>query len=266
MRIKQVTGGTRRLFTACTVVLVAVFSTAVFGQGGSSTQIVFPQIAAGPAQVGEFSGTFSTSILLLNPGGSTANTRLEFTNISGKDMPVEINGSVGSQVDVVIAGGGVLTLEVESTNGLSVGAARVNSDQAIQGQVLYRFTLDDGTVRAEAGIEAPVLTNNFFTYLDTRGGFNTGVAIFNPGFIAATVGFELWNEQGDRVAIASVLVQPFEQISRQGTDLFPGVNFTDFVGTIRGSITGNINIQLGVTALRYNSNLDVLSSLPVGSQ
>lgn len=240
-------------------------STPAFGQGGAGTNITFPQIAAGPAQVRQFSGNFSTSLLLINPGEVTANINVVFTTPAGQSLSLQVNKQVGSSMPSQVAANGVLELNVQNSQSLAVGVARVNSDQPLQAQILYRFTLDDGTVRSEAGIQTPVLTSRFSTYVDTRNDFNTGVAVANTGTLPVNVEFRLLNPEGVQVGeTVSVRLPPFQQIAKEVTaDDFVAAP-PDFVGTLRGTVAGGI--QVAVTAVRYDRALEVLSSLPVLSQ
>src|SRR5262249_36384111 len=99
---------------------------------------------------------------------------------------------------------------------LSIGFAVVTSNAAIAGSATFaHWTNPPGeSLIAEAGVPAASLLGKQGVFVDTQFGFNTGVAIANPGTAAASITLDLVNRDGTAAGSTTLTLGPGQQTAR----------------------------------------------------
>lgn len=159
-----------------------------------------PQIADG----GDASGSFHTSITLVNNDATQANVELRFWRDAGSNGTVAWPLTFANGVDpsnVVIAPGASVTLETTGASPtVQSGWAEVLSGQWVTGFAVFKQSVP-GRPDQEAAVPINVATpNRTILPFDNSGGFNTTVAVANmSGDVTSVVNFTFRDPQGQRI-------------------------------------------------------------------
>jgi len=192
--------------------------------------------------------------------GTEATAHLALTNDAGNPLSVGLsNGETGSVFDLDIPAGGAVFVETDAQGAITTGAARVTSDVPIGVTAVFSLLNAEGTVTVEAGVGDSPLGTQFSLPVDLTGGFNTGVAIFNPNPDSTTVQVAFLKSDGTNAAQKELSIPAYGHISVfvQSAALFPSL--TDVQGQL------NLESTLPVTALSLRQQLSTanLTTLPV---
>ena len=171
-----------------------------------------------------------------------------------RDMEVLEDGSLS--VRTKMAPLGELTISTHGQGDLVVGSARVVSDGPLGG--VLRF---DAPGIGVAGVGASESLNDvLFPARRQAGGINTGVALRNLEAEEMTVSCYLMR-RGSVLEDAEIQLAANGQTARFINEIFPGVNTSDFVGSVR--CLAPDGARLAGIALEMDPNNGIFTTLPV---
>ncbi|UCF37624.1 MAG: IPT/TIG domain-containing protein, partial [Acidobacteriota bacterium] len=183
---------------------------------------------------GRFGGLkFQSTLILLNNSPEPAWGSVEFFTASGDELPLSIDGSAESYIDVdVPAGGAVLLVSDGLASPGITGWARVTADIPLAGGAA--FTISEAASRAfvaEVGVPSSMSSPKTIFYSEVQGGINTGVGLTNPTEDVVRAHLKLFDEvaASERQRTDSPLAQKTVQLgplSHSGlflSELFPDV-------------------------------------------
>jgi hypothetical protein len=221
----------------------------------------FPQIADGRDPGGLTH--WHTTIFLSNDGSSPANGTVTFFQSNGTPMNISfvddksLGAAVANTISFQIQPGQTRKYTSVASTDLQVGYGVVTSSVSIAGDAMFaHWTNPPGeSLIAEGGVPSAVLMNKQAVFVDTQFGYNSGVAIANPGSTAAAVTFELAGIDGTVVATTTQSLPPGQHVARFVTELFSGL--TALAGQLRiSSDTG-----LAVVALRFDGSFEKFTTM-----
>jgi hypothetical protein len=158
---------------------------------------------------------------------------------------VEINDDGGNplspgRLDVIIPANGSATLQVDAQGPIQTGSVKVSSDVKLSGVIFFSGSIGITSVPDSKRLR------KFAVPVRVAAGVGTGLALMGLG-PNQTVQMELRNEQGNRVASATVPLAAQQHLARF-VDQFEwdrGVDFSNFSGHV--VVTGSSD--LAATAL-----------------
>jgi len=223
----------------------------------------FPQIAAGtdPAPANTH---WDTTIFLSNPGSAVASGTVTFFRSDGGPMNISFVDESGQGA----GGGNTITFQLSpgankkytctAGGGLQVGYAIVSSNAAIAGNAMFSHVVErpnETVLIGEAGVQ-PALLPRQAVFADTQSGFNTGVAVANPGNTAVSVTYQLVNSQGQVVASSTETLPAGQHTARFVTELFS--NQAALAGRLQILASGG---SLAAVALRFDRRFERFTTL-----
>jgi len=233
------------------------------GMGLAQQAFFFSQVADGfdPGATTHW----HTTIFLSNQGSSAlASGAVTFFHSSGSPMNVSfvndqnVGVAVGNQISFQISPGQSRKYTSVPTGNLQVGYAVVTSNAPVAGNAMFSHWTNppNELLLSEAGVPSATLLIKQAVFADTQFGFNTGVAVANPGSSSIVVTFELVNIDGQVVASTSQTLGAGQHISRFVTELFGSVS----------SMAGRLQVSastgpLAAMALRFDSRLENFTTL-----
>ena len=230
-----------------------------------STVSVFPQIAIGGPQGGEY----RTAIIGMNTSSVPVVARVATMGNSGDPMAVSVAGKMETAVPLILGAGSTARLEISSGAAnapLVSGYAKFQSSSELNGSTLFKV-LDGGTIISEAGVGLSKQTRSFIVYIDDLDNAWSGYAIANSGPLAAHLLLTLRDLNGTVVgAPQSVSLPAGQHVAEFAWQRF----FSDpnqMIGFV-GSIEATSDQNVAAIALRYD-NMDlpaeqqVFSTIPV---
>jgi hypothetical protein len=224
--------------------------------------LYFPQVADG---FDESPGAhWHTTFFVSNQGSSVASGTITLTRSNNTPMTVSFvdergqAAAVGNQISFQIPAGQSRKYTSTSAGALQTGYAVISSNGPIAVNAMFAHWTNppNETLIAEAAVPAATLLPRQAVFADTQSGFNTGVAIANPGNLTLVVNLELVNADGQIVGTATQTLPPGQQISRFVTELFGAV--ASMTGRLQFSATGGSLIAVG---LRFDSALQRFTTL-----
>jgi hypothetical protein len=221
----------------------------------------FPQIADGrdPGSLTHW----HTTIFLSNDGSAPANGTVTFFQSHGTPMNISFvddksqGAAVANKITFQIQPGQTRKYTSVASADLQVGYGVVTSSVSIAGNAMFAHWTNPPGERliAEAGVPGAVLMNKQAVFVDTQFGYNSGVAIANPGPTGAAVTFELAGIDGTVVATTTETLPPGQHAARFVTELFGGL--TALAGQLRiSSDTG-----LAVVSLRFDASFEKFTTM-----
>ena len=221
----------------------------------------FPQIVDGrdPGPLTHW----HTTIYLSNDGSAPASGTVTLFQSDGTPMNISfvddqsLGAAIGNKITFQIQPGQTRKYTSVGSADLQVGYGVVTSSVPIAGDAMFAHWTNPPNERAiaEAGVPSAVLMNKQAVFVDTQFGYNSGVAIANPGSTAATVTFELDAIDGTVVATTTQTLPPGQHVARFVTELFSGL--TALAGQLRiSSDTG-----LAVVALRFDGSFEKFTTM-----
>ena len=211
------------------------------------TRLAFAQVGDGVA--GNLIVT--TTSILFNNTENEATGLIEFFNSDATPMEVTIGAETGSSFDFVLNPRGVVRLVTDGTGELQDGWARVSMDQPLSGSAI--FSIFDSSTSAsaryplsmapalvtEVGVNARGLVEGANIIVDTRGVFDTGIALVFPISTTrddATFNFFLYDTDGVFLANVERPLGPLMHSAFFVTELFADVqrvDLEDFQGSLQ---------------------------------
>jgi hypothetical protein len=205
-------------------VLLAVLLT--FGASATAAAQVFyfPQVAAG----GFEGGLWQTTIFLSNTKGDVASGTITLTGDDGGPLEAAWIDESGAAV----SRGNTIPFQLgpnQSRKFISVehsplrtGYATVTSNSSwVLGNAMFTLFDAGGRMLAEAGVPMAIPLGKQAIFVDTTGGFITGVAIANPNAATLNINFELVSNTGKTIMTEARQLPPFQHVSFFVHELFP---------------------------------------------
>ena len=239
--------------------LVFVLSTAV--AASAQTTFYFPQVANG------FFGNqfFKTTILLTNPaavGSAAVSGSITFTQSDGTalNMPfVDTAGAPvgsGNTIPFQLAGGQSRKFTSTGSGAGTQGFAVVSASGNVGGTAYYSLFGAAGNLISEAGVPAAIATARQAVFVDSVGGFRTGLAYANPSVSAsASLTLRLLNADGVSVVSTATSLGASRHVAAYVNTLIDVP--AEFVGTMQI----DSNAPLTAIALRF-SPADEFTTIP----
>ena len=218
-----------------------------------STTYYLPHLAVG--------ASWQTTITYINYSSQEVSCQTEFLSDHGSPLMVSFAelGTVVSRTDVLPPGGSVhQETNVELSNPLAPGWARVTCSGPLKASLLYRRRNSEGVPTGEAGVNATTVpANRFFTFAEQgEGQYGSGVAYANPSDTAALITFTARDADGRMLASVDRTLLPN---GHDALNMAPLFGLSSFAGSLEVTSTEPI------VSLSLNFEADpVFSSLPPG--
>ena len=217
----------------------------------------FPQVAIG--------GGWTTTIFISNASapGTAASGAITFTTSDGSAFNANWIDESGN-----LAGGGGNTIGFQLASGesrkflsiadipLTTGYATVTANASVLGSAMFSQADAVGKMRAEAGVPMAIPLGRQAVFVDTTGGFKTGVAIANPNSATLRIHFELMSNTGQMIRTVLRELPPYQHLAFFVHELFPDA--PEMVGRLQFYCT---NPMVSV-ALRFDPTFSVFTTMP----
>jgi hypothetical protein len=157
------------------------------------SELIFPQIADG--------GGYRTVLLLVNRSATPTTVKVEFTGSTGAPLSLPVGDSSSSAYSVELAAYGSVRLQTAgSAEKGSAGWARVSTSPVaeISGNAVFQLWHGNSLI-TETSVSASRPTTSAVFFSDEDAGFNTGVALANPGTNRALGLLTLRNSAGKEI-------------------------------------------------------------------
>ncbi len=243
-----------RRFLGCALVLAGA---SLFAQGNA---YYLPQVFDGPFQHGKL----TTTIVITNAGSAMANVSLAFSKDDGTPLEIHFAGvAQNSMFSISLKPGATRVLKTSGTGTGVPGAGVVTSDMPVTVSAMLSSSDASGKLLSSSGLGSSDVDTGYTFAVDTTGGFDTGVAFYNPGANAATLSYTLFDTHGSQVGTASGDLAAAGHVSKSVGSLFP--NAHPFKGTI--AVASSVSIAAWVTRENPASPVyTLLSASPSASQ
>lgn len=226
---------------------------------GMDENVVFPHLAVGSG--------YTTAIFLMNPGQSTqpVDGTLYFFDQTGGPLTLNDGTQTADHFAVQLAPGtswykeytsttpgltaGWAFFDVTSTSGGGMGGMMDDPHNHVFGTVIFTHTTG-GAMDAQVGVMGSRYEMGYYMGMAVPvlagGNLNTGVAVVNTWSAAGTVNLVLRDSAGNLVQETSRTLNAGAQMAQFVTEIFPGVDFTNFHGTleVRTSSEGMVTAGL----------------------
>ena len=218
-----------------------------------STTYYLPHLAVG--------ASWQTTITYINYSSQVVTCQTEFLSDQGSPLMVSFagRGTVINRNDVLPPGGSVhQETNVELSNPLVPGWARVTCSGPVKASLLYRRRNSEGVPTGEAGVNAATVpATRFVTFAEQgEGQYGSGVAYANPSDTAALITFTARDADGRMLASVDETLLPNGHDAQNMAPLF---GLSSFTGSLEVTSTEPI------VSLSLNFEADpVFSSLPPG--
>ncbi|HUV12486.1 MAG TPA: CHRD domain-containing protein [Acidobacteriota bacterium] len=208
----------------------------------------------------------TTELVVTNSSKTeTASGYALFSRLNGELWPVGIEGDPGPpsfmysfmvppQSSVTIATDGLGVIDESINEGL--GSAAVRSDVPVS--AMTRFVNPDGTSLA-AAVESDVFASAIGPVV-VNDSQNTAVAILNVTTRPIDVTLRLTNS-GDITVEKTMSLAPYARVARYIDEIFEGINFSDFSGTL--IITGEDGVFAAIALEQLGASKELFTSLPL---
>lgn len=213
-------------------------------------RLVFPHAPAG--------GSADSVLTLLNTNHSMpVRGALSFTDPSGNERSVTLQGlGTDSRFELEIPAGGSLALEATSQGDLSLGMASFSSDFPVEG--VWRFQIGNSHI----GVANSPTLHYATLPVQTSDGFNTGLALSNPGDVPLDVELALLDEEGQLLeTVVPETLPAMGQTARFLTEF----GFSQAADRSSGSVQIRAKQGGSFAALALLSGKGTLSSVPVAA-
>ena len=206
-------------------------------------------------------GSYRTTFVLVNNANAHATAILNLTDDNGAPMAMTIPGNgTGSSFTIDLPAGASQMLQTDGQGSVTVGAATITSTSRICVSGIFSIYDSHGNYVTETGVGNSDPQSSFVLPVDTTGLFNTGLALFNPGTITASITMILSDTTGKQVASTVVPLAGGHHTAAfiAGTEqFFPSI--THMQGTLVVQCTSSIAAMV----LRQNGAPLSFTSLPV---
>ena len=215
-----------------------------------------PQVANGQG--------IRTSFILFNKDDRNAQVTLSFRSQDGSPLPMGLLGmgpGSSSSYSLDLASGQTRFLQSDALGSIRVGSARVSATAAVGVSAVFSLLNDDGSTQTETGVGAAGTSRSFVLAVDTRGDFNTGIAVHSLSGDSSTLEFQLFDAAGKPVG--EIVRRSLEAHGQLAVFIDePGGLFED-LGDFRGSLTLGTTEPVTALTLRQNTAGGPLTTLPV---
>ncbi len=240
------------------VLLTVVFMIAASSVCSAQGQFTyyFPQVAIG--------GGWTTTIFISNASapGTTASGAITFTKSDGSpfnanwvDESGNLVGGGGNTIGFQLGSGESRKFRSIADIPLATGYARVTANASVLGSAMFTELDAAGNMRAEAGVPMAIPLGKQAVFVDTTGGFKTGVAIANPNAAALNIHFELMSNTGQMIRTAVRELPPGQHLAFFVHELFPDA--PEMVGRLQFYC---VNPMVSV-ALRFDPSFSVFTTM-----
>jgi hypothetical protein len=213
-----VSGGFMRISVLAALISVPLAAQSVY---------YLPQVVDGVTAA----GSLRTTINLTNTDTANATVTISLTRDDGSPRPLSFPAlGSGSQFSLTLPPGASQILQTDGSGDGSAGAAMVSSSAALGVSTLISAYDLNANPISESGASSSDLNSGYLVPIDTTGGLNTGVGIFNPAAAPSTLTFSLFDVNGTKLESATATLGAGGHLSRlAGGDLFPDI------GNIQGT-------------------------------
>ena len=152
-----------------------------------------------------------------------------------------------------------LFLEASSPGPLETGYASVAADHGFGGAAVIAQYSAAGVLDCEVGVGPAGRYSQFYVFAENENGYNTGIALANPGSVNATLEYELRPSAADAQTLHTGPVAL--NSGQHRADLVSGLNqlFPNFSGL--GTLEVTSAVPIPAIALRISAG--TMTSLPV---
>jgi len=212
-------------------------------------------VAVGPA-----TGSYRSTIILVNPGYFAVSGTIRFTRSDGSPMVIGLGPApAGSTCTFDIPPQGTLFLESLPTEYLMTGYAVLSANHGLGGVLIFSQFDAAAKLLTEAAVPPAQPSEDFLVFAQADGGYNTGVALANANELASGLSFLLrpgW-ESG---ALLENIPDPLEA-GRHRATLISGAGqlFPTFLGT--GTLEVRSALPIPAIALRLTGA--TMTAVPV---
>jgi hypothetical protein len=221
----------------------------------------FPQVADGRDPGG--TTHWHTTIFLSNQSGSVASGTVTMYQSGGSAMNISFvddlgaGAAVANRITFQIPAGQTRKYTSVASGELAVGYAVVTADVPIAGNAMFaHWSNPPGeSLLAEAGVPSASLLSKQAVFVDTQFGFNTGVAIANPGTSSASFTLDLISRDGQVVASTTQTLGPGQHIARFTTEMFGPF------AAMAGRLQISSSTPVAAMALRFDSRLEKFTTM-----
>jgi hypothetical protein len=231
----------RRLlaFLGCSLIVTSVTLIA------QSNSYYLPQVVDGAVKQGKL----ITTIVIANSGISTATLSLAFSKDDGTPLRISLVGLAESnEFSMSLNPGATRILKTSGTGNGVPGAAQITSNVAINVSAIVSAFNASGKLADAAGIGSSDSSTAYTVAVDTTGGLDTGIALYNPAAATAALTFKLFNVHGAQIGTVNENLTGGGHLSRFVAEgLFAGM------GSFQGSMTVTSSIPVAGWILRQNS-------------
>jgi len=230
----------RRRFIECGFILI-VCATALFSQTHS---YYIPQVIDGPVK----QVVLKTTIVISNPGPSSASLSLSLTKDDGAALPLTFHGlAENSHFVISLKPGATHTLKTNGQGSAVAGAAQITSNVPVNVYGIVSAFAPTGTLLSASGLPSSSASRAYTLPVERTGSTDTGVAIFNPGAEAAALTFTLQNASGSAVSSFTQDLPAGGHLSKSEAILFPSEK------SFQGTMTITSTVPVAAWILRQNA-------------
>ncbi|MGA2262565.1 MAG: carboxypeptidase-like regulatory domain-containing protein [Acidobacteriota bacterium] len=211
---------------------------------------------------GDFGGgSYRSTFILVNNTDTDTTAVLQLTDDNGAPVTVTIPGfGTNSQFSIPLAAGATRMLQTDGLGTVVSGAGVVTCPIAIGVSAIVTIYDTHGNYLTEAGVGTSAPVTEFVLPVDTTGLFNTGLALYDGGAVAANLTLILRGTNGLEVSRISIALASHHHIARfvaGAGQFFPTA--TSFQGTL----LVQSSVPVVALVMRMNGSPLSFTSLPV---
>jgi len=162
-----------------------------------------PQIAFGGAADPLQGERWTTELYFTNVGSSTADFTVYFYGNDGNPLSVPSGSGTATSIPVVVSPGATHLIQLAGANALAQGWASVLLPSSVKGTGIFRQSID-GREGQEAMVPLSVDSRQSYVMIWDDAGFDTTMAVANPGDTAVTVNFTIRAASGNQLGTGSI--------------------------------------------------------------
>jgi hypothetical protein len=219
----------------------------------TANTLVIPQFVNGAG--------WSTTLFLTNTSMLSESLNLNFFGESGDTRQVTLLGAGAvNSVTTTLAPGQTVVYETTNAGALDVGWASVTlgtTNNRITGFAIFRYRAE-GAPDSEAIVNLGNTVDQSLVMLyDQMNGFNTGLALVNPGATPVTLNAAIRDVSGTTIGTATITLPPYSHQASFISERFP------ITANQRGSVVIDGTAGFSVLGLRFNPSGTFTSFLPL---
>ena len=217
-----------------------------------SKDLIVPQVVDG--------GNWNTVITLVNTDAVPAPFTVKFWQQNGTPMSVSLDGigTVSSYLDTIPVGGTRILNTTGLGSTISSGWAQVSIQNSVGGTAILRQPGTSGDSEAAVPAAAPP-GQSFVLPFDNVAGFQTGLALINPGSSDSTIAVGVRDEDGNQIASDSITLPPHGSQASFLQDKYPQLV------NRRGEVKFDSKTDISAVGLRFSPGSTLTWFQPVVS-